>query len=239
MTDGQSIDGAADGADAPHGWFTFEEHLWHRVWVGLGRLVAGLYLLQGLLFAAYFMRAVGVPLITGIGVIVGLIIAVPVLTMFVVNARWPMLEVNLDTSELRANDTVIPLARVNRAVVKAQPSRTQFTYQLRLSAVAGSGAGSGRAGSGRAGSGRAGSGAAGTVRAQVTLRDRHGVGLDRDAAHILAEALRRTTIELPVAPEDPKGRFARANFPTHITRDQAVSLTVDPPSTYQDLPIVT
>ncbi|WP_165069355.1 hypothetical protein [Marisediminicola senii] len=207
-----------DERELPHGWFTFEEHLWHRVWVGVTRFTVLLSLAQAAGFISVFRNFFDLSSLNSIAAVVALVAAVPVATMFVTNARWPLLEVNLDTSALRSNETVIPLAEINRAQVKARPSKKGLAYQLRLSA---------------------GAGRTGTVRAQVTLGDPRTGRLDAYSSRILAEALGRTTIELPVGPGDPNGRFARLNHPTNITRDEAVALVKYPPTRYKDLPIVT
>jgi hypothetical protein len=49
--------------------------------------------------------------------------------------------------------------------------------------------------------------------------------------------LRQSAIEMPASPDDPKGRFARFNFPTNITKDEALELVAHPPATADRLPI--
>jgi hypothetical protein len=57
------------------------------------------------------------------------------------------------------------------------------------------------------------------------------------AAQVL-DMLRQANIEMPVSPDDPKGRFARFNFPTNITKDEALEVMAHPPQPTDPLPIV-
>jgi hypothetical protein len=58
------------------------------------------------------------------------------------------------------------------------------------------------------------------------------------ASHALMERiLEASSIAVPTADYDPTGRFARYNFPSHITKASAIDVIRHPPRTKADLPI--
>jgi hypothetical protein len=71
----------------------------------------------------------------------------------------------------------------------------------------------------------------------VLLRDTRQNTLGPEVSAMVQEMLRQSTIEMPASPDDPKGRFARFNFPTNITKDEALGLVAHPPATADRLPI--
>lgn len=75
-------------------------------------------------------------------------------------------------------------------------------------------------------------------RATVSLLTRKGARLSSDASDDLAEALRRSSIEMPVSKDDPSGRFARYNFPGRLTKADAVEVVLNPPSLHDPLPVI-
>jgi hypothetical protein len=74
-------------------------------------------------------------------------------------------------------------------------------------------------------------------RATVLLRDAQQQTLEPGVAALVQDMLQRSNITMPVSPDDPKGRFARFNFPTNITKEEALELVAHPPTPADELPI--
>jgi hypothetical protein len=71
----------------------------------------------------------------------------------------------------------------------------------------------------------------------VLLRDARQNTLGPEVTALMEELLRQSNIEMPASPDDPKGRFARFNFPSNITKDEALQLVTHPPTAADRLPI--
>lgn len=76
-----------------------------------------------------------------------------------------------------------------------------------------------------------------SLKAPVLLRRANGQALDERTQNITAQIVRESTIAMPSSKDDPTGRFARFNFPTNITKDEALDLVIDPPEFGQPIPI--
>ncbi len=63
------------------------------------------------------------------------------------------------------------------------------------------------------------------------------VVLDVRRRTLLAEVIRRSSIEYPTDPYDPKGKFTRFNFPGALTREEAMEVVLHPPGPGDPLPI--
>jgi hypothetical protein len=66
--------------------------------------------------------------------------------------------------------------------------------------------------------------------ASYVVRTGHGQTPSRDSARLMAEVLRRSSVELPESPDDPAGKFTSFNFPGTLTRAQAVDIVLHPPA---------
>jgi hypothetical protein len=75
------------------------------------------------------------------------------------------------------------------------------------------------------------------VRITVLVRDARQNTLEPEVAALVQDMLLQSNIEMPASPDDPKGRFARFNFPTNVTKDEAVQLVAHPPAPTDPLPI--
>ncbi|MFP7761046.1 hypothetical protein [Marisediminicola sp. LYQ134] len=200
-----------DDQDLPRGWIALQPHHWSRAWLGFNAPMAALAVVQMPFVVWHGGRALGGSYLLVFALVILTLVVVFLTTTVIMNRRWPIAEINLDTSELRAGSRVVGLADVDRAMLAAWSVKKVRAVKLRLT-----GAG---------------------ARAEVTVRSRRGALLDDTATRVLAEALRRTAVELPKAKEDPTGRFARYNFPTNITRDEAVAIALNPPTVDDRLPI--
>jgi hypothetical protein len=75
------------------------------------------------------------------------------------------------------------------------------------------------------------------LRTPILLRDRKQRVLEPKIAALVLDLVRQSNIAMPVSPDDPRGRFARFNFPNNITKDEAVELVAHPPESVDKLPI--
>lgn len=195
----------------PHGWVHIGERQWHSAWIGGTWLFAALFVANGLNLSVILGRMFDLSPFAMAGVLSLILVAILALVTFVQNRRWPQPAVNLDTSELRAGTKIVPLARIDSASLGVTPLKKTRVVILRVTA------------------GR-------EARAEFVLRDRKDRTPDTATTRVLAEALRRTTIVMPASKDDPTGRFARYNFPGHITREEAVALALTPPTMNEPLP---
>lgn len=207
---------ASAGAPAsrlPHGWVPIGERQWSIVWVGASSLVGTLIIYQTLFFITQVGRLLELPLPVVAIVAVGVVTTVLVVMTLVHRWRWPQPAVNLDTSELRSGTKVVPLAAITTASLAVVSVRKTRVLVLRVTADK-------------------------EARAEFVLRNRNNHTPDAETLGVLSEALRRTSIAMPVSKDDPDGRFARYNFPGFLTREQAVALVLDPPESDEPLPIL-
>ena len=71
----------------------------------------------------------------------------------------------------------------------------------------------------------------------MLLRDAKQQTLEPEVAALVQDLLRQSNVQMPVSPDDPKGRFARFNFPTNVTKEEALALVAHPPTPTDELPI--
>lgn len=74
------------------------------------------------------------------------------------------------------------------------------------------------------------------LRAGAVLRDNRDHPLPAADTAALDAAIRGSNIAMPVSRDDPKGRFARYNFPENVTKDEALLLVNEPPGFADALP---
>ena len=75
------------------------------------------------------------------------------------------------------------------------------------------------------------------VRVVVLVRDGKLRTLPPREADLVQDLVRRSSIAMPTSHDDPTGRFARYNFPTHVTRAEALELLEHPPAFADAIPI--
>jgi hypothetical protein len=75
------------------------------------------------------------------------------------------------------------------------------------------------------------------LRASILLRDTNQRTLAPELTALLLDLVDQSTIAMPVSPDDPKGRFARFNFPNNITKEETAELVAHPPASADKLPI--
>jgi len=198
--------------DLPHGWVPIGKRRWNSAWAVTSGVVTAFLFWSSINFSILLGQLLKVtPFLIGA---IGLVAAVPVVVIatLVRNRRWPQPGVNLDTSELRAGAKVVALGDVDSATLVVFPTRKTRVVLLRIAAGK-------------------------RARAEFVLRNKRGETQDERTRDVLAEAIRRTAIEMPISKDDPTGRFARYNFPVNITLDDAVAVVLAPPAKDDALPI--
>jgi hypothetical protein len=75
-------------------------------------------------------------------------------------------------------------------------------------------------------------------RATVALRSLGKLVLTADETFVLAELVSRSAIRLPRDAHDPRGRFSKALYPSHVSHAEALAVVRDPPGDGETLPII-
>ena len=197
----------------PQGWTKIGDRRWWTMWSNFQWLFVLLIAANGGNVAVTVARGWHVPIWIVVGGLAGILVLVFAATTIIRNRRWPTVEVNLANSELRVGDDAVPLASVTAAQLAVFPVRRRDpALALRLTSLK-------------------------PARAEVFLRDRRGHTLPDDQRLLFTEAVRRTSIAMPVSRDDPSGRFARYNFPGHVSLEDTVQLIARPPSAGEALPV--
>jgi hypothetical protein len=147
----------------------------------------------------------------GLTVMLGSLIVIFAVTILVLNRRTAQPWADFDADRLRVGRRVVHFAELDWATLT--PTTVDGWGGLML----------------HFGSDR--------VRCAFALRSRDDKALDLDTRRLVAEVLRRSSIAYPASSYDPTGRFSRYNFPNHLNRDDAVAVTLNPPSPGEPLPI--
>ena len=75
------------------------------------------------------------------------------------------------------------------------------------------------------------------LRAPLVLRRRERLALSDAETRLALRLLDASSIDLPRAKEDPRGRFSRHLFPTHLTVEEARAVVAAPPAMHEPLPV--
>ena len=120
---------------------------------------------------------------------------------------------NIEKGLLRVGTRTLPLSAIDTAaLVVVQPTRTSRSVGIRFGQDKG-------------------------VKTTVSLRVGERRSLNETETERLVALLELTSIRMPADPYDPKGKFARYNFPTNVERDAAIELVRHPPAPASGLPI--
>jgi hypothetical protein len=79
-------------------------------------------------------------------------------------------------------------------------------------------------------------GTSGRLSGTVMLRDQHDTPMSETGRAALLALLRASNIAMPISPDDPTGKFARYNFPGHLTKSDVIALVEMNPSTSKPIP---
>ena len=152
------------------------------------------------------------PLVVRIVVLVAAIIVVNVLALAVARLRTPQVFVHTGDRLLRTRRATVRWDELDLADLLATETKRRRTLILLL---------------------RSGT----SFRAPVVLRRSSERPIDERAQGFAAAIIRGSSIAMPVSRDDPSGRFARFNFPTSISKDEALQLVLDPPAFGEPIPI--
>jgi hypothetical protein len=130
----------------------------------------------------------------------------------VARLRVPQTFVNLGDGLIRARGKTAPFSDITTAELVAGVSKTRRSLVLVLKTTTG-------------------------IRAPVLVRGWNEKALSPELAALAGEVIRRSNIAMPVSKDDPKGRFARFNFPLNVSKDEAAALVADPPRFGDPIPI--
>lgn len=143
------------------------------------------------------------------------ILALAAVAGFVVLRRaGPRVQVHVAAQRVRAGNREASWSKITSAEVTATPAWEGAPRTLLLTLHDGNG-----------------------LRAPILLRRREDLTLTRAETIIVAEIIDASSIELPRAKEDPRGRFSQQLYPNHVTKPEARALATEPPSMNDALPV--
>ena len=203
------------GDDAlPGGWVPLGRYRWLSTLVMLAGLPSALVVWwlgwSALQFGVLVTDGAATPvrILIGFAALV-LVVAVVVLLQ---SRHAPRPFANFDCSELRLGKRTIPMSEITWAQLFLWERKRSRSVRLMF-------------------------GTASKLQVGFLLVGSRGSTLDAGTARLVAEVLRRSEVAMPVDQYDPKGRFAKTNFPTHLTREEAVDVVLTPPVHGTELPI--
>jgi hypothetical protein len=132
--------------------------------------------------------------------------------LFGVAASAPVPEVDVAREKLRCGRVVVELADIDRARLTVSGINRNSALDLHLSA-------------------------SGRFRFTVPLRVGKTLVLQPITQRLLLGLLPQTSVAMPESQDDPTGKHARYNFPSHLTRDAAIEVVRNPPLPTDPLPI--
>ena len=198
----------------PSGWTRLDRAGWWATFAaGPGNIA--LVAIVPINLGSAVARAVGISAWWGLLLSLGTIVPVVLALYLVQRLRYPQPWVNFDTNELRAGRRIAPLDTITWArldMLDRQRSHTRL-LTLRFGAEAG-------------------------PRASVRLRNRRGQTPAAAVTTVVAEIIRRSTIVVPHSRDDPRGHFARYNFPGSLSRDDALDVVLTPPTITDPAPVL-
>ncbi|MCU1404540.1 MAG: hypothetical protein JWQ43_843 [Glaciihabitans sp.] len=136
----------------------------------------------------------------------GVFVSLPLLFLVARRLRVGHPFVNFDTNELRRGRRIVPISSIDwaRVVVGGRLKNPGFALAF-------------------------GAGKSFEMTAAIRLGAKRPISAE-DRSQLL-EVLRRTSVVMPQDKYDPTGKFTKANFPAHLTRDEAIRFVTDPPAT--------
>lgn len=208
-------DASADATDVavaplPTGWTRLGPHKWST---GFGLKIPPFAAVAGYLAAlvtAQFVNEFSWPQAIGASLlVVGAFVAVVALT---IHLRFPQPWVNFDTGEIRAGRRTASFSEIDSAWLFAAPMKKARVLPFQFGVAKG-------------------------PQVIVRLRGAKNQLVDPDTARLLIEVLKRSNVRMPVSNDDPTGRFARYNFPGHLTLEDAIAVVEFPPGPRDPLPV--
>lgn len=198
-------------APLPTGWTRLGPHKWST---GFGLKIGAPAALGGYLTAfvtAQIVNELSWPFAIAVSLlVVGVFVAAVAVT---IHLRFPQPWVNFGTGEIRTGRRTAPFSAIDSAWLFATPMKKVRMLTLQFGVEKG-------------------------PQVIVRLRDAKDQRIDPETARLIREVLRRSNVRMPVSHDDPTGRFARYNFPGHLTLEDAIAVVESPPGPNDPLPVV-
>lgn len=183
---------------------------WLRPLIVVSPVILVLLLTNGLNVAAILSGSV--PLPWSIVMVIGVAGAIFVLPMVIIRFLYPPVRLNDGSALIRAGRHTSAYSEVTTALLLVSASKTRRNLNLLLRSANG-------------------------LRAVILVRDAKERTLPPEAAALVCDLIRDTNIAMPLSSADPKGKFARYNFPNNVTKEDALHLIEHPPTFHDPLPI--
>jgi hypothetical protein len=152
------------------------------------------------------------PLAQKLVVMLVLVVLVWLLTMVIACTLYPAARLNAATSLIRVGRKSVPYAGITSAQLLVANPKGHRALHLLLRDDYG-------------------------VRVVVLVRDGKLRTLPPREASLVQDLVRQSSIAMPTSHDDPKGHFARYNFPTHVSKAEALELLEHPPAFTDAIPI--
>jgi len=152
------------------------------------------------------------PLVPKLIVLLVVVVLVWALTLLIARLSYPAARLNAATSVIRVGRKSVPYAGITSAQLLVANPRGRRALHLLLRDEYG-------------------------VRVVVLVRDGQLRTLPPRDAALIQDMVRQSSIMMPTSHDDPTGRFARYNFPTHVTKTEALDLLEHPPAFADAIPI--
>jgi len=191
------------------GWVALDPTPWWMPILGTNLLATTLF---PAVLAFQLATVFDLPPVWWIPVMLGTGVFTLAATVVAAQILYPRGYLNPETSTVRAGRAQIPYAEITEARLLPSASKKRRALLLVLRTEK-------------------------KRRATVLLRDAKQQTLEPEVAALVQDLLRQSNIQMPVSPDDPKGRFARFNFPTNVTKEEALALVAHPPTPTDELPI--
>ena len=152
------------------------------------------------------------PLAPKLVVLLVVVVLVWALTLMIARLIYPAARLNAAANVIRVGRKSVPYSGVTSAQLLVANQRGRRALHLLLRDEYG-------------------------VRVVVLVRDGMLRTLPPRDAELIQDLVRQSSILMPTSHDDPTGRFARYNFPTHVTKAEALELLEHPPAFADAIPI--
>jgi hypothetical protein len=196
----------------------------HRVddeWVALGNAgwsasyaASPLPLALAPVFTPYLVLLVlpDLPLAHTSAIMLAVVLLAWVLTLALARTLYPAAGLNAASSTVRVGRKTVPYSGITSAQLLVASPKARRALHLLLQDDYG-------------------------MRVVVLVRDGKLRTLPPREACLVQDLVRQSSIAMPTSHDDPTGRFARYNFPTHVSKAEALELLEHPPAFTDAIPI--
>ena len=200
-----------EAAELPHGWMRLVPYDWKTPLIE----VSSAGLLVALFTSGQFARTLSVffdlPYWVGLILTLSVFVIAMGLVLLIAYIRFRQPDVNFDTDQIRSGGRVGDIADITQAHVILMQNKRTLTLSMRFGVPKG-------------------------PQVLVAVRRKWGE-LDKASGQRVAEVLRRSNVAMPISKDDPTGRFARFNFPTNVSKEDAIQTVLHPPKRGDAMPV--